>query len=95
MSLPKYAELTHVNRGDPCQEYPGRYLSYLNGDDERSFESLEEARQDAYQRMPFTAPEMEASVCYSCSDDDPRIGQVWFTGFYQVGKYNRWGQWIA
>jgi hypothetical protein len=33
MALKKYAELGHVHRTQPCEEYPGRYIIYKKGDE--------------------------------------------------------------
>lgn len=32
------------------------------------------------------------SVCWACSDNDPRIGEVWFTPFYRAGQWSMWGK---
>jgi len=89
-----YAELGHVHRNEPCQEYPGEWLSYLNGGDEKSFPTFEEARNDAADRQDASPDNVETSVCWKCSDNDPRQGQVWFTGFYQHGKWNVFGRYV-
>lgn len=33
----------------------------------------------------------DISVCWKATDNDPRIGQVWFTGFYMHGRFNIFG----
>ena len=91
--MKKYSELGHVYRCEPCIEYPGKWISYVNGVDERIFSSFDEARKDASDRQDASPnDECETSVCWRCSDDDPRIGQVWFTGFYQHGKFDIFGR---
>lgn len=94
MALKKFSELGHVHRGEPCQEYPGKWLSYLNGNEEKSFDSFEAAKKDASDRQSAKWAEGEAvtSVCWICSEDDPRRGEVWFTGFYQHGRFDAFGR---
>ena len=90
-----YAQLGTVHRTEPCIEYPGEWLSYVNGGQEKSFFSFEEAKKDAYMRQDESAEECETSVCWKCSDNDPRVGKVWFTGFYQHGRFNRFGNYLT
>jgi hypothetical protein len=103
-TLKKYSELGHVWRNEPCQEYPGEWLvfsqpdSVSEGDQEvRSFPSFNEAmvyartRVDAYDSKEQSWP-IDISICWKCSDNDPRHGQVWFTGFYQHGEFNLFGE---
>lgn len=90
MILRKYADLGTVYRGKPCEEYPGEWLSYLNGNDEKSFATFEEAYKDAFDRQ-----EASPSVSWKCSDNDPRIGEVWFTGYYQHGRFDIFGRYIS
>jgi hypothetical protein len=89
----KFAELTHVHRSEPCEEYPGVWLSYVNGNQEKEFATFEEAYIDAAKRQYVTNELVITSVCWHCSHDDPRLGEVWFTGFYQVGRWTTLGTW--
>lgn len=82
MKLKSFAELGSVYRTEPCLEYPGTYFVYRNGNDEKSFPSLKEAWD--YVLTDLSEFEGEVSICWQCSDDDPRIGQGWFTGFYRL-----------
>jgi hypothetical protein len=97
--MKKYAELGTVHRGEPCQEYPGEWLVY-SGKQEKSFDSFEKAKAWAETEVEilFTIEAVEpprVSICWKCSDNDPRVGQVWFTGFYQHGKFNIFGSYIS
>jgi hypothetical protein len=35
------------------------------------------------------------SICWDSTDGDPRVGQVWFTGFYRHGTWNLLGQYVT
>lgn len=66
---------------------------YVNGNDEVSFDT-------PYKAFSFAVKlnnevDGEVSICYKCSDNDPRIGEVWFAGFYMVGKFDTFGRWKA
>lgn len=81
-ALRMLSELGHVHRIEPCAEFPGKWLVY--SPDEDAFDSLEQA-------MAFVAdlsPNRDKSIYWQASDDDPRIGQLWFTGFYRHSKWN-------
>lgn len=103
MSLRKFAELGQVHRGEPCQEYPGEWMVYYKSPDEDievSKGSFDEAYQAAskflikYDADVREFP-LQLSICWKCSDNDPRVGQVWFTGFYQHGKFNQFGSYVS
>jgi hypothetical protein len=94
-----YAELGTVHRNEPCQEYPGTWMVYYKSPDENlevGKASFEEAYTVAakflikYDADVRDFP-LRLSICWKCSDNDPRVGQVWFTGFYQHGKFNLFG----
>ena len=91
-----YAELGHVHRGEPCIEYPGEWLVYSKGEEKGSFTSFADAFDCAldwskeYDSKEQDEP-IRVSICWKCSDNDPRVGAVWFTGFYQHGKFNQFG----
>ena len=99
--LPTYAALTSVNRGEPCQEYPGDWIIHLpiphQGQTEHKCTSLGAARQTAERiLMAFESAKLEydptqVTISWKCSDNDPRVGETWFTGFYTHGKYNIFG----
>jgi hypothetical protein len=98
--LPRYDELTSINRASPCQEYPGVYLTYTNGKDEKSFSSLAAAVQDACDRVfavqrpwDYDPNLWNANVCWKCSNNDPRQIEDWFCDFYAIGHYNIAGEW--
>lgn len=87
-----YAELGHVHRCEPCIEYPGEWLVYANGGDETSHTTFDEAFSVAVDRQNNEEEHnVTYSICWKCSDNDPRVGAVWFTGFYQHGKFNQFG----
>jgi hypothetical protein len=94
-TLPRYADLGTVHRTKPCVEYPGEWLVYIDGNNERSFTTQEDAIKAAHASVDEFPDADKISVCWKCSDDDPRQGQVWFTGFYQLGSVNGYGQWKA
>lgn len=89
-----YAELTHVDRGEPCVEYPGEWLVYgrlsepcaeypgewlVRGE---SYSNKHAALATAALYAERSGEEID--VCWKASENDPRIGEVWFTGFYRV-----------
>lgn len=87
-----YSDLGVVHRCDPCQEYPGEWLLYLplpyEGKTEHSFASKDEAMKagslitDAWEHERLEYDPRDVKIAWKCSDNDPRQGQVWFTGFY-------------
>ncbi len=83
--LKPYSQLNTAHRCEPCQEYPGQWHTYLDGNEEQSFSTWHEAFVNAAVRWE-QAEGSEVSVCWKASDNDPRIGEVWFTPFYQDGK---------
>lgn len=96
MNLKRFTELGTAHRGEPCQEYPGTWLVYSGGKELPPLPSFDEAYQVAYKECieydneDRNAP-INISICWKASDDDKRIGQVWFTSFYQHGKFNQFG----
>ena len=87
-----FAQLGHVHRCEPCKEYPGEWIVYCHGEQTGTFTSADAAIASA--RIQSEDAE-HTSVCWACSDDDPRVGQAWFTGFYQLGYFDRFGRWIS
>lgn len=98
-----YKDLGHVHRGEPCQEYPGKWLVYYPGrkvEEMHSFSSFEEAFAFAKTKKGFFPEDTYIFpsfvwICWACSDNDPRIGEVWFTGFYRHGKFDVFGNYIS
>ncbi len=90
--MKNYADLGHVYRGEPCKEYPGAWLAYSDGK-ESSHTSFDEALRTIKAHYEETGG--KGSVCWACSDNDPRVGQVWFTGFYQHGKLDTFGRYVS
>jgi hypothetical protein len=87
-----YDELGHVHRNEPCVEYPGKWLVYANGADVDAFDTFAEAYQIAVELQNNEEEHnVTFSICWKCSDNDPRVGKTWFTGFYQHGKFNQFG----
>lgn len=85
--LRKYAELGGAHRCEPCQEYPGEYIIYHNGKEVNKCSGSvgeSEARNFMVRVIGTYDDPSEYSMCWSASDDDPRVGQVWFTGFYKL-----------
>jgi hypothetical protein len=95
-----FAQLGTVHRGEPCQEYPGEWLVYSKGEERGSFPNrglaiaYGEELVKEYDKQPQEIP-IQVSVSWKASDNDPRIGQVWFTGFYQDGKFNQFGSYVS
>lgn len=86
--MKRYAELGHVYRTEPCVEYPGRWIVYVEGEERSTHESLEQAFAVAQ------ALDIESSICWEASENDPRIGEVWFTGYYCHGKFDAFGRYV-
>jgi hypothetical protein len=87
--LPKYEDLTTVNRGAPCEQFPGTYYIYVDGAEKDTlsgevgeYVAIEQFRQCVQEHVLAH----RISLCWEASDNDPRIGQVWFTGFYTVAE---------
>lgn len=103
--MKKYSELGTVHRTEPCQEYPGKWFLYypwqLPDEKAKDFPSLSEAilhgelviNQAEEEKREYNP--RDVTICWQCSDDDPRVGQVWFTGFYRHGRFNLWGQYVS
>ena len=89
MGLRKYEELDTAHRGDPCAEYPGTYYIYHNGNEVDTFTGAfgETFARDKLRRVMYHNPLGGTfSLAWKASDTDPRIGQVWFTGYYTVAE---------
>lgn len=99
MNLKPYVKLTHVDRGAPCKEWPGVWLVYVGGQEvygSREFEIAYHVANDKSNEFDSSIESNDkVSICWCCSEDDPRIGFSWFTGFYQHGKFNQFGQYIT
>jgi hypothetical protein len=103
--LKRYADLGNVHRTEPCMEYPGEWMLCIpKALEEKSREyyreshaSQKEARDCGdrllawleYNRIEYNPREI--TVCWKCSDEDPRIGQTWFTPFYRHGNWTFFG----
>lgn len=66
-----------------------------------SFQTFDEAMRMGRSFMTFLENERfvyrstdTISVCWKASDDDPRIGQIWFTPFYMHGKFKWTGEYV-
>ena len=102
MSLKRYAELGTVHRTEPCQEYPGEWLLFFPwAPNEQSYGSYADARDAATKLLNKAEDDKreydpkDVSICWKCSDNDPRVGQVWFTGFYCHGRFNLFGSYVT
>ena len=87
-----YSQLGHVHRCEPCKEYPGEWLVYCRGEHTGTFASADAAIRSAEIQSRDSA---HTSVCWASSSDDPRVGEVWFTGFYRLGYFDQYGRWIS
>lgn len=103
MALKKYEQLGTVYRTEPCQEYPGTWFVYDKNQEKEKQESGFPTFEDAWHHAQKLLTEYDGeerdypvkiSICWGCSDNDPRVGQVWFTGFYQHGKFNQFGSYV-
>jgi hypothetical protein len=94
MMMKTFAELGTVHRGEPCQEYPGEWIVYYpfrKIENNNRFASFQQAF--AFARSISLPPDgHKISIFFKCSDDDPRIGEVWFSGYYQVGEIDSFGR---
>jgi hypothetical protein len=86
--MKKFSELKTHDRGNPCEEYPGTWFVYVNGNNERAFSTFE----DAYIAGMLEDKKAESyldkvTIAWKASDNDPRVGQVWFTGYYRHGQF--------
>ena len=102
--LKKFDELSQIDRNAPCQEYPGDWFISFPGRDGKSRETsealssvsraIEKALKiiQSYEDMGLEYNPRDFSISWRCSDDDPRIGQVWFTGYYTHGRFNFYGE---
>lgn len=97
-TLRPLAALGTAQRGAPCLEYPGEWLTYLDGNQEQSHSSFAAAylaAEEIWNQADQSDPDFKGvSICWKCSDNDPRQGESWFTGFYQDGHFNIWGQYV-
>lgn len=98
--LKPFAALGTVHRGEPCKEYPGQWLVFSAGKELPPLPSFDEAYSVAYKEcIEYDKHDQQepikVSICWKASDDDPRIGEVWFTGFYQHGKFNQFGSYVT
>lgn len=87
--LKKYRDLTSVNRGDPCEEFPGVWIIYTNGKYKKEFATFDQAFSIAWQRADLSSdPDVKVSIAWKASEGDPRIKESWFTSFYQHGYFD-------
>jgi|SRR5580698_6390042 hypothetical protein len=83
--MKKLSELTEAERCEPSSDYPGEYVSYLNGQYAHNYSTYEEAHRDALLRYHEASGDNKfAEVCWRASSNDPRIGQPWFHVFVKV-----------
>jgi hypothetical protein len=87
-TMKHYADLGSVFRNSPCIEFPGVWAVYINGGDERLFPTFADAIDKGKELSDIYD---NVSICWIASDNDPRIGQVWFTPFYCHGKFTPFG----
>ena len=106
--LKTFAELGTRHRGEPCQEYPGTWIvthpefsgSAPRAKREDDFPNFQEALAFARKRIVVLEEQRieynprEITIFWKCSDNDPRIGQTWFTPYYQHGKFSMFGEYV-
>jgi hypothetical protein len=92
-TMKRYAELGTVYRNQPCIEYPGQWVVYCNGEEAGQHPIFQEAYSQAGEVWDkATLNDNRVSICWQCSENDPRIGEVWYTGFYQHGSFDSFGR---
>lgn len=77
--MKKYAQLGPVHRCEPCEEYPGKWCG---GNTEH--DNYADACASAFAAWEADTSDdvmKEHGVYWQASDNDHRVGQVWFTGF--------------
>jgi len=88
----KLAELCTVHRTQPCDDYPGRWILYHAGLELYRSKDFRNTFEFAV-RLGARKGELDgASICWDASEGDPRIGQVWFAGYYTHGTWDIFGQ---
>lgn len=103
--MKKFAELGIAHRIEPCEEYPGTWIgTYPNLETgqlgEEKFSDLASAKfflerkMWKYQEEGREFDTRQFAIYWKCSDNDPRIGEVWFTGHYIHGKFNIFGNYV-
>jgi hypothetical protein len=82
------ADLCTVHRGDSCEDYPGRWILYHGGAEVYASKDF----ANTWVKLGARDGECEGdSICWCATDGDPRVGQVWFTGFYRHGTWDSLG----
>jgi hypothetical protein len=62
-----------------------------------SFQTFDEAMNIAKSFLTYLEDQRvqynpsSISICWKCTDNDPRIGECWFTGFFMHGRFNLFG----
>ena len=87
--MKRYNELGTAHRNEPCVEYPGTWHAYQDGTELGQYNTFGEALAAA--KLANDETGNKTSVGWSASDNDPRIGQVWMTGFYIHGRFDQFG----
>ena len=89
MKLKSYKDLGSVYRNDPCEEHPGTWVVFLNGSEVAMFRDVPNGPSAHAEAIRFARDIVQATddadqiaVGWSCDENDPRIGEVWFTGFW-------------
>lgn len=101
--MKKYSELGTVHRGEPCQEYPGTWIVVVKGENQpwdlsgpkfekEYFENSFQQAFDLASKLNKNDLVEKVSIYWECSDNDPRVGKVWFTGFYRHGWFDIYGR---
>lgn len=92
--MKSYADLSGQERSQPCLEFPGKFIVFINGGDEVAFNSLSAAIEDGNQKAARRLPDETISIAWQASWDDPRKGHLWFVGFYRHGHYDQFGRYV-
>jgi hypothetical protein len=91
-----YSDLGHVFRCEPCIEYPGYWLLFVDGKEAGQYNNFNDCYAATQKSLDIAMQlGVTVSICWQCSEDDPRVGELWFTGFFQYGKFDQFGRYVT
>lgn len=89
------ADLCTVHRGDQCDDYPGRWVLHCGSSELYASKDFGNTFEFAVKLGARNGDCDGYTICWRATEGDPRIGQVWFTGFYRHGTWNVFGQYVS
>lgn len=85
-------DLCTTHRTAPSRDYPGRWILYHGGAEVYASKTFAHTFEFSV-ALGARKGECEGdSICWRASDGDPRIGEIWFTGFYRHGTWDSFGE---